>query len=637
MSKKKLNEEASAKKIDKIKNQQKSIDKKEEDIKKLRKQIKQEVDYTMDGSVKQLFLNLTKMQIPFDYENTLEEFFPEGMKTDPHGNYYIKIGDTKSMFCAHLDTYCYEYKRVWHVIDGDIIKTDGTTTLGGDDKAGIVVMIKMIEAGVPGLYYFFRGEEGVTSPTGTWGSKQALKSFKDNFSKYDRCIAFDRRDKDSIITQQMYSECCSDEFAEALVKDLGENGLTYIPDPTGMWCDSGVFMETIPECTNISMGYDDEHTFKESQDIAHLEKLVEACIKIDWENLPTKRDPSVVSYGVGRYHYDWDYQWDHQYGYNKKKKKKKYKGDEVREYTTMDDMFDHVVDILDIVGYDSLNDNFEECEEMYFQNYDTGDFFGLRIIDYDIYLSEDDRLANYMHIGDLDTFEKYVTMGMGDEEEEEEYTEEDHLDDYQRRHLDAISSELRGSDDDVEITYSGEDEQFTINQDNAFKKFTKKNKELVKQIMDDIDQKKVIEVRPDTWLAIEKAMIDTKLVVDYGDYGINPDDYIDWMAHNWDYCARISNEKDEESSKPTLSEADTIFYDIALNKKRSEIEQFIKQVIEKDILVKKENYRKYQKTIEGWIAQYYKNELDNNYKDINYVSFINWIKEHKRDLLEYYK
>ena len=83
------------------------------------------------------------MQIPFNSEKTLEGFFPKGMETDLHGNYFIKIGDSKTMFCGHLDTYCYEYKRVYHIIDGNIIKTDGTTTLGGDDKAGITIMIKM--------------------------------------------------------------------------------------------------------------------------------------------------------------------------------------------------------------------------------------------------------------------------------------------------------------------------------------------------------------------------------------------------------------------------------------------------------------------------------------------------------------
>ena len=638
MSKNKLNEETSAKKIDKIKDQQQKIDKKEDEIKEIRKKIKQEVDYTMDGSIKQLFLNLTKMQIPFDYEKTLEEFFPPGMKTDAHGNYYIKIGETKSMFCAHLDTYCYQYKRVWHTFKDNIIKTDGTTTLGGDDKAGIVVMIKMIEAGIPGLYYFFRGEEGVTSPSGTWGSKQALKSYKENFSKYDRCIAFDRRGNDSIISQQMYSECCSDEFVEALIKDLNQNGLTYKDDTTGLWCDSGVFMETIPECTNISMGYDEEHTFKETQDIDHLEKLTEACLKIDWEALPTKRDPSKVSSYLGRYNYDWDYEWESKYSnsYNyKKKKKKSYGYDDPREYVTMDDMFKHVVEILEISGYDSLNDNFDETEEMYFQNYETGDFFGLRIIDFEIFMSEDDTLRSYQHVGDLDTFEKYVSLGSegGDGE----------LSDYQNRHLDSIAGELKNTkeeedEEDYEMTYSG-DEDFTDNQNDAFRKLVKNNKELIEQVMEEIRVKNLFEVKPDTWLALEKAMIDTKLVVDYGDYGINPDDFIDWLGENWEESIDImfGDKEIETKEKPTLSKQDEIFYDIALNQDKEQIKLFIKQVIDKDHVVTKDQYDKYQKSVETWIKRKYNKELNNNNKEINHRTFIDWLKKHKRDLLEYYK
>ena len=654
---KKVNEEASAKKIDKIKDQQEAAKKEKEtlELKQIRSKIDREVDYTMDGSVKQLFLNLTKMQIPFDYEKTLEEFFPPGLKTDAHGNYYIKIGNTKSMFCAHLDTYCYEYKRVWHVMkEAGKIYTDGTTTLGGDDKAGAVIMIKMIEAGVPGLYYFFRGEEGVTSPTGTWGSKQALKSYKDNFKKYDRCIAFDRKGDDSIITQQMYSECCSSGFSHALIKDLGEQGLTYKEDDTGMWCDSGVFMETIPECTNISVGYVNEHTFRERQDIDHLEKLVEACIAIKWEQLPTKRDPSKVSYGVGRYHYDFDYNWDRKYnyggyssGYNtykRKKTKTKYSG--AREYVTMDEMFEHVKEILQDNGYDSLNgdDDFAETEEMYFQNYKTGDFFGLRIIDFEIFISEDDTLKNYEHVGDLDTFEKYVSLGNDDSISD--------LDAEANRHLDSISreftktSDLTKSEIDAEIEHLEGEEEFTINQQKAFKEFTKNNKKLIDVVLEDIRIKNTIEVTPQTWIKLDNAMTNSNLVVDYGDYGINADDYIEWVAHNWDWVTRTVAEnnddnKDKDNNKrpevTTLSEKDGIYYDIVLNQFRDQIKQFLHQVVEKGHVETPEQYEKYKSVVDGWIKDKYSRELNHKNKDINHRTFIDWIKEHKRDLSEYYK
>ena len=40
-------------------------------------------------------------------------------------------------------------------------------------------------------------------------------------------------------------------------------------------------------------GYNKEHTNFESQDIYHLVKLADACLKVDWENLPTVRDTKI--------------------------------------------------------------------------------------------------------------------------------------------------------------------------------------------------------------------------------------------------------------------------------------------------------------------------------------------------------
>ena len=53
--------------------------------------INKDIDYSMDGSVKQLFLNLTKMQIIFNKEDTLSEYFPDDMQTDEHGNFFLQI------------------------------------------------------------------------------------------------------------------------------------------------------------------------------------------------------------------------------------------------------------------------------------------------------------------------------------------------------------------------------------------------------------------------------------------------------------------------------------------------------------------------------------------------------------------
>lgn len=601
----------------------------------LRIRSKSEIDYTLDGSVKQLFLNLTRMQIPFNYEQTVAHLFPRGMKIDDHGNYYIKIGNSKTMFCGHLDTYSYEFKRVFHVIEGNIIKTDGTTTLGGDDKAGITIMIKMIEAKVPGLYYFFRGEEGVTSPTGTWGSKQALKSYENLFKNYDKCIAFDRRGNNSIITQQMYSICCSDEFSKKLIDELNENGLKYEDDPTGMWCDSGVFMELIPECTNISVGYKDEHTFHETQDIEHLSKLVNACINIDWENLPVKRDPNEIpSYGVGRYKYDRNNSWDRDYDddyYNSRWNYSNYSDRDyneikpsydIKKYKTMKELFLYVCDILGDVNYDCINPkDFKETEEMYFQNYRSQDFFGLKIVDYDIYISEDETLKSYEFIGGIDTFESYVRVGYNTYGQEE----------------------IKNTKDSDILAY------FTKDQEKTYREFVTNRPDILSQIIDDVLNSKVKTLSSQMWLIVDKAMTNYGIKLNYDqENGINADDLVDWVYYNWEECEKIKKEWENTLEKRNKKNVDVssfknnkdyrnpqimIFSDIAINKIPVIVLNFIKQVIDKGIINDDNDIEKYKTSVDSWIDDNgYKNEHKKYPTIINNKTFLQWIIDNKEDL-----
>jgi hypothetical protein len=87
----------------------------------------------------------------------------------------------------------------------------------------------------------------------------------------------------------MGTECCSPEFADALCAAYNANGMSMKPDNTGIYTDSASFIDDIPECTNVSVGYFNEHTGKERQNITFLAKLCEASVKIDWKSLPTKR------------------------------------------------------------------------------------------------------------------------------------------------------------------------------------------------------------------------------------------------------------------------------------------------------------------------------------------------------------
>jgi len=244
------------------------------------------------------FLKLTNRTYPYGYEEELLGFLPDGYKTDEDGNHYYEVGTgSKTIFACHLDTACKKSEKVKHVFDGKFVRTNKQTILGADDKAGMSVILYMIHKNVPGLYYFFIGEE-----VGCIGSSAASKRV-DFFSKYNRIISFDRRGTTSIITHQSSKRTCSDNFAEALSKEYAKSNLPLEKDDGGVYTDSAEFKTIISECTNISVGYYKEHTTEEHQDIRFLEDLAEASVRVDWESLPVSRDPSKTEWKSSDYYY----------------------------------------------------------------------------------------------------------------------------------------------------------------------------------------------------------------------------------------------------------------------------------------------------------------------------------------------
>lgn len=265
-------------------------------------------------NIKDKFLELTSRTYPHGTEEDVFPLLNPELQKDEFGNLFIKIGESDVMFTSHLDTATSALTTVNHVFDGKIIKTDGKSILGADDKAGVTIMLYMIENKIPGLYYFFLGEE-----VGCIGSRKVANVQKDQkIEGINKVISFDRRGNDSVITFQSSQRCCSDVFGEALSKqlNLADDTFTYKNDPTGILTDSVQFIKIYSECTNISVGYKSEHTFSEQQDIEHLTKLAEACLKVDWNGLPVDRDPSKTEYksyggGYGSA-YGWD-DWDDYY------------------------------------------------------------------------------------------------------------------------------------------------------------------------------------------------------------------------------------------------------------------------------------------------------------------------------------
>lgn len=198
--------------------------------------------------------------------------------------YRVRIGDNRIMFTSHLDDVYTKKNKTKLIWDGRFL-SNKKGIIGGDDKCGVYVMLNMISAKVPGDYIFFFGEE-----SGCLGSNMLYPQIGNEF---DKCISFDRKGYSDIIHTQKGERCCSDDFVYALSDAFAEEGL-YLSGAYGIYTDSATFIDKIPECTNLSVGYFNNHTPSEYIDWLYLKHFTKACINIDWESLPVVRKPYIT-------------------------------------------------------------------------------------------------------------------------------------------------------------------------------------------------------------------------------------------------------------------------------------------------------------------------------------------------------
>ena len=229
----------------------------------------------------------------------LEDAVPAHLKsrtfTDNAGNLHVDARTTKqhrTLFVAHVDTVHAADGKNLVKVRGDVWHAYGGVQLGADDGAGVALLVHLLHQGVAGYFIFTQGEE-----RGGIGATFVANAYKSLLAQFDRAIAFDRRGTDSVISHQGWGRCCSDLFAQTLanaLNDIHPDIFMYSPDDSGVYTDTAEFVDIIPECTNISVGYYREHTEHESLDTAHLQRLADAVLRINWDSLPTDRDPTVI-------------------------------------------------------------------------------------------------------------------------------------------------------------------------------------------------------------------------------------------------------------------------------------------------------------------------------------------------------
>ena len=192
----------------------------------------------------------------------------------------VGAGSTDTLFVCHLDTV---HRRPGHQTIHPVkgltqawITPDGEC-LGADDGAGLWLMLELIAAGLPGTYLFHLGEE-----SGCRGSRWMAEQHAGWLKGFSRCIGLDRPGTTDVVTHFVGTRGCRQSFAEQLSGRLskGLSGYALTPCHRGGLTDAMSYIGLIPECTNISVGYHQQHGPREWLDAGYLRALKWALIEV---------------------------------------------------------------------------------------------------------------------------------------------------------------------------------------------------------------------------------------------------------------------------------------------------------------------------------------------------------------------
>lgn len=227
---------------------------------------------------------------------------PLGVTQDTFGNLYKRIGTAPVLWSCHTDTvHDIGGTQRLRVSSNIVAQSDPKSNcLGADCTAGVWLMVEMIRANVPGLYIFHRAEE-----IGGLGSAFIAEDTPELLAGILYAIAFDRRAHTSIITHQWAGRCCSEAFSVSLARGLA---MRHTSDSGGSFTDTANYTDLIGECTNISVGYMNEHTKAETLDTAYLSAVRDALVALDVSQLVNEREPGAVDPDDYSFNFDDDEQ-----------------------------------------------------------------------------------------------------------------------------------------------------------------------------------------------------------------------------------------------------------------------------------------------------------------------------------------
>lgn len=239
--------------------------------------------------------------------STIESVNP--IKEDSYGNFYAMNNEDVPLLCAHMDNVWHETNttRLQHAQIVDWV-LKGTTNIWADDKCGVAIALWLWYINPTKVNVLFTRQE----ETGWIGVERFISKHSDLLAKCKFTIIADRRGAHDIIG--VNNGYCTKEFQDALEVIIWQFG--YKPT-TWVFSDADALSEVM-NSVNLSCGYYDAHTERESVKIAEFENCALAIATIVESDLQRMEKPTRHKYSGSYWRYDmfWDDDWLHSYNRN---------------------------------------------------------------------------------------------------------------------------------------------------------------------------------------------------------------------------------------------------------------------------------------------------------------------------------
>jgi len=226
------------------------------------------------------------------------------------------------LVCSHYDTVRKD-DRVKIVEKPTNILHNEYGILGADDRAGVAIALSLIKLNVQAVYCFFDEEE-----CGAYGSKAFIADHPEIVKAATCYIGLDRRGSTDMALYDY-----SSYRLYAIVSKFGYK------EAIGSFTDVSAIADTFPKaCINLSVGFNSEHSKRESCDVvaAHItlhnmESIIPKATNVPFDDIESIGICSMYDDGYDYYHNS-SYKGYGGYGYQDKDIRTWNRDDEINEY-----------------------------------------------------------------------------------------------------------------------------------------------------------------------------------------------------------------------------------------------------------------------------------------------------------------